>query len=226
MAYFAKKMEYCANETSFVALVMIAKKKGGNPVKFVLYKYAMNYGAKMVEFNAEQEETAIKSFPYGPIIFEDIEENRELQRLGLPRCRKKVWQKTTDWLYEVGAGGAYQMHSDSDWVKVGKPAIWKNRRKKMRPKFGELGHLLIIRQLYLRDLRRELSNIKCDLDDIVLYYEDGGEAYLREDLTTREKDRVYELKLEIERVEHLISATEGKISALKAEMKFKRNNRR
>lgn len=183
MAYFAKKIKYAASMTEFTALIAIASKKRRIPIKFILYKYyGISGKAEMIEFKTDKKEDAIKIFPYGPGGFWGDPENR------------KLWQKTTGWLYEVGVGGSYEIHAEEDWVKVGRPNRCKSRRKKFQPKFGELGHILLIAEARLEAQKEELSYV---LDD------------------------------EIEKVKRLkndISDSESYISAIKAEMKFKRKN--
>lgn len=41
MSFYAKEIEFCADDEcgAYVALIAIAKKKGGNPIKFVLYRF-------------------------------------------------------------------------------------------------------------------------------------------------------------------------------------------
>lgn len=223
MAYFAKKIDYCANETSFVALIEIAKKKGGKPIKFILYRYAMNYGAEMIDFGNNKKK-AKKYFPYGPVVFEeeiDVISGGDCSYL--PKTRKNLWKKTTGWLYEVAIGGGYEIHSSGDWIKVGRPAIWKKHRRKMCLRFGELGHILLVNELRLRNLNSARNGIQDVLDDILFYYDDEGEQELRDDLNVEEKNRVGELEAEIESINNLISKTESEFLFLRSEMKHKRS---
>lgn len=204
MAYFAKKMNYCANETSFVALLVISRKKGGKPIKFVLYRYSSNgydssgCESEMIEFGPDKKDEAVKSFPSGPIVFEE-------QTEFFPRRIKNLWKKTTEWLYEVGAGGAYAVYSAGTYVKVGRPAPFNKRRKKFRLKFGELSHILIV-------LRKEIKSMEEEREYLV---EEAGENMLS-------SEELIDIEKKIAEIEEEINIESKRANALIEEMKWKK----
>lgn len=219
MAYFAKKIKYCANEYSFVALLIIARKKGGEPIKFILYRYNMNGLAEMIEFNANEKEKAIRSFPYGPIVFEEPDKEFEDGTEFLPKRRKNLWQKTTGWLYKVGVGGWYQVYPGEIWVKVGRQSL--RERKKLRLRFGELGHLFLVEKLRLKNAEKKKSDLEIKLENLLYDHDNKGEI-IDADLTPGQKEKTGKLEKEIDALKKDISNIESKISSLKEEMRFKR----
>lgn len=205
MAYFARKIDYCACENEFVSLIEIAAKKGGEPIKFVLYRYNSYFKPEMVEFGPGLKKDAKKAFPYGPIIYEDVPENEIVEEL--PRPRKNPWQKTTKWLYKVGAGGGYQICPKGTWIKIGRPAPWKKRRRKLRLKIGELGHILLLKKRRIEVLHEIESNLRSQLD------------------YSEEPEIVEESEESLEKIKTTISKEWADIEALKSEMRFRQNNR-
>ncbi|MEK7568704.1 MAG: hypothetical protein AAB497_01150 [Patescibacteria group bacterium] len=160
MAFYAKKIRYGANDEvgAYVALIAVAKKKGGKPIRFVLYRF-LSVGLKgvfeSVEFSSSQEKEAMEAFPFGPVVYRPIEEELEgLQGLmeegKLPRTRISQWKMTTDWLSNVAVGGS--RYPRGTWVKLRKrPYTWRKsgprKKKKLRLKFGSLEHkLLVVRE--------------------------------------------------------------------------------
>lgn len=203
---FAKKIGYCANETSYVALLEISKKKGGAPIKFVLYRYIMGGIFESIEFAGNEREVARKAFPFGPVIYKPIEEEMEglqwLMREGrLLRTRINPWEATTDWLEDIAMGGAYNQYPKGIWVKVGKPNTWRQRRarrkKRSHLRFGELGHILMKRKFEMKQI------------------EDGLTFPLFED---RRKNIEEEIQSEIE-------GAQKNIKRILAEMKFVRDQK-
>lgn len=99
MAYFARKISYAASETSFIAFIAIARKKGGRAIKYIAYRYCIEGVHEIVEFDR----------------FKDIQ-------VHMPFGGNLVkWQKTSDWLYGVGAGGFHEQHKEGLWVKIFSP---------------------------------------------------------------------------------------------------------
>lgn len=208
---FARKIRYCAGEFGFVALVLIASKKGGSPIKFVLYNANVNqsyngYEIRMIEYGANDEKVAMKDFPYGPVVYE---EPTELQKqnpdIHWSRQRKDFWKETTGWLWDVAVGGGYQVYRDGDWVRVGRPRRWKDRRKNKNKvlKFGELAHIYMMHEKILENLQSELCEIESEID------ENGFDPILEEEIF-EEKDAV----------EDKISQVREKLGGLKEEMKY------
>ncbi len=180
MAFYAKKIKYVAGDEcgAYVALIAIAKKKGGKPSKFVLYRF-LSVGPlgifDSVEFPSSQEKNARKAFPCGPIVYRPIEEELEgAQDLIRDGCMARTpinpWNITTDWLNSVAVGGAYEVYPKGTWVKLRKhPYTWRKDgpRKKKRSclKFGDLGHILLKRKLELEGIKEELVFLLNDIGD-------------------------------------------------------------
>lgn len=216
MSYFAKKIRYVANLYAFVALVEIAKKKGGRPIKSVLYKYGFNSFCsgkifEMIDFGAN-ESAARKSFPFGPVIFEELTElEKQNPDIHWSRRKKYLWEKTTDWLYDVAVGGGYQIHQDGDWVRVGRPRRWKDRRKNKNKvlKFGELAHIYMMHEKILENLQMGLYEIGSGID------ESSSGPISEKGVFEEEKDVI----------DDMISQVRNKLKGLKEEMKFVRRKK-
>ena len=76
MTYFARKLRYSASDgdggASYMALIELAKRKGGMPVDFILYLRVIQYNypaesiIKMIRLEVESAEEAIRRFwPWG-----------------------------------------------------------------------------------------------------------------------------------------------------------------
>lgn len=227
MAFYARKLRYCTNDKVgvSVALIEITKKRGMAPIKFVLYRSIGRGGIfESIDFAGNKRETAIKAFPFGPITFDD--RARELLRAGIsrPRCIN-LWEKTTDWLAGIAAGGAYNQYPKGAWVKVGKPNTWRHRyarKKKMfRLKFGSLEHKL----LFIREGKKYLRN---------RIYEKKGNLDTLHELYLKEKKELVRLKILFEKAELAdeIMALEVEVDEIKAreclivaEMKYVRDKK-
>lgn len=99
MVCFARKISYAASPTSFIAFIAIARKKGGMAIKYIAYRYCIEGIHEMIEFDR----------------FRDIQTH-------MPFGGDLVkWQKTSDWLYAVGAGGFFEKHKQGLWVEVNSP---------------------------------------------------------------------------------------------------------
>lgn len=213
MAYFARKIDYVANAYSFVALVEIARKRGGEPIKLVLYRYGFRSFSRgqifeMIEFAPDKGEEAKKSFPYGPIVYDDSMIVNEFgdQAYFDRKEVKNLWRKTTDWLYEVAAGGAYQIYPKGTWVKIGRERRWKDRRKRRIKvlRFGELGHIYMINEKELERLESMVSEISGD--------------ELTEEMSEDMCDKMQEIENQIRQIE-------DKLTGLREEMKYVRKKR-
>ncbi|MHB8709956.1 MAG: hypothetical protein ACYC6X_00120 [Minisyncoccota bacterium] len=149
MAYFARKLRYAAyNEdvgSDFIALVELAKKKGGRPVEFVLYRASEGRKGnrkEMIRLSAETAEDAIKRF--WPLDEGTGEE--------FPGHDSNQWKKTSFWLYLVAT--VYERLLPGTWARVGMPRSWRTRKKKPL-QFGNLAHILLVHQARLRGLLHE-----------------------------------------------------------------------
>lgn len=203
MAYFARKLRYAAYDGDagggFMALIELAKKKGGRPVEFVLYRWAQypnNERSEMIRLSAATAEEAIKRF-----WFLDEGTGKEF-----PGHESDRWKKTSFWLYSVAVGGSYERVSSGTWVRVGMPAPWKKRRKKrpLQLQFGNSAHILLVHYARLRGLEHEKLALEFDLIGIP-----GNEtAY------AQVQEQVEEIKEEIVSILATINST-------KAEMRYR-----
>ncbi|MDD3498723.1 MAG: hypothetical protein PHH24_04465 [Candidatus Moranbacteria bacterium] len=147
MALYAKKIDYVAYDgeegSQFAALIKLSKKKGGEPISFVLYRYdTISRKPEMIERSLEKE--ARKIFPYGredPFIWEEND-----------------WLPTTRWLYPVAVGGGYGIYQKETWVKVGRPCPKRRRKKSL--KFGELSCIYSMLSKKKEDLSLEICMLK------------------------------------------------------------------
>lgn len=171
MALFARNSDFFADDEvgAYVAFIAIAKKKGGRPIKFVLYRF-LSVGPKgmfeSTEFSSHQEEEAKEAFPFGPILYRPIEEESDgmrdlIENQKFPRTRINPWKKTTDWLSDVAVGGS--RYPKGTWVKLRKrPYTWRKdgprKKKKLRLKFGSLEHRLLT-------VREEIACLKGNISE-------------------------------------------------------------
>lgn len=153
---FARKLRYGAHDgeagAHFAALLEIARRKGGKPVGFVLYRYIRQYfcpeenRSEMIHIEAQTAEEAVKRFWPPPT---------------------KGWEKTTLWLYAVSVGGGYEIFPGGTWVKIGRPAFRAKRRRKKPLRFGNVSHIHHIHAERLCNLQRELQKLsREDAEDI------------------------------------------------------------
>ncbi len=223
MAYFARKLQYGAHDgeesASYMALLELAKKKGGRSIGFVLYRRVIQYRfpnedrTEMVRLNAETVEEAIKRFwPLGEGIGKEF-----------PGERSDRWEKTTLWIDRVAVGGSYEQFRPGTWVRVGTPVSWLRRRGKKRSlRFGNLGHILLSHQLQLRALKEEkarieyefmcsLSNLEgYDIEECCNYVPKENEAaYARTQAVSQENIR--RITEEIDSVLSVIDITEAEM---------------
>ena len=148
MALFAKKIRYVGSGNDegcsggFVALIKLSNKKGGEAVRFILYRYSGDKDkADMIEVSFQNE--AEKMFPYG--------------KIGL-------WKPTSMWLFKVAVGGAYAVFGDNVWVKVGKPHPRPKKKKKTRLVFGELSHLYRIWNGAKKSFEEKIGSLEFELN--------------------------------------------------------------
>lgn len=190
MTYFARKLEYGAHDdeagAQFMALLEIAKKKGGRPIEFVLYQRIMQYYypsenvTRMIRFTATTAEEAIKRFwPWNEGTGKEF-----------PGWESDRWEKTTPWLYPVAVGGSYEGVRPGDWVRVGVPAPWRNRHRKSGGKSCDTACQLRQLEREMRHVREQLLGARSDIS--VAEYnlrnfddDDGEEAALLADAVTR-----------------------------------------
>lgn len=158
MALFAKRIDYGASMTSYVALLAIAKKKGGTPISYIVYGY-----------NITDEPFVMLPF----FTYDEAKQNT------YPPLWKEDGISTTAWLYPVAVGGAYQRHPEGTWVRVPTPRLVARKRGKKIPKFGDLGELYRIAKKEHAMLKQELIDLSsmdgCSYEDIYWIMMDDGE---------------------------------------------------
>lgn len=232
---FAKKIKYGADDEvgTYVALVAIAKKKGGKPIKFVLYRF-LSIGPKgmfeSVEFSGSQEKEAVGAFPSGPIIYRPIEEefewNRDLIDQGvILRGRINPWKKTTNWLSNVAAGGAFRAYPDGAWVKTRKrPYTWRKNgpreKRRLRLRFGSLEHRLLV-------IRKEISCLKGQISEKRTEIKIRHREYNNEKGETawRLLFKNVDMEKEIDMLEAEVDELEAEETRIIAEMKYVRDKK-
>jgi hypothetical protein len=243
MAYFARKLRYGAHDgesgASYMALLELAKKKGGKPVGFVLYlrqiQYAHSYGyekypgsneVKMIRLKAHSAEEAIVRFWPWEWDYDTYEYKPEYGK-EFPGWESDRWEKTTLWLDFVAAGGGYEacgFYRDGlnkqerlfgRWTRVGTPAPWSKHRKKKLLQFGNLGHILRAHQLSIPALKEQQFELRRDLDELLSYDEDTDSMYLEEE--NREKHEAVEARMEA--VQKEIAEVETLMAITRAEMR-------
>lgn len=228
MAYFARKLRYGAHDGDggafYFALIELAKKKGGRPVGFVLYRRIIDYHnrssqAEMIRLTAGTVEEAIRRF--WPSDAKDIGNE-------FPGHKSDRWERTTFWLNHVAAGGGYERlgyenHYErgirlGGWAKVGTPTLRLKRRKRRKKKplqIGNLAHIILKHQAQLPELSRERSFVQLELDTIMSYDEDGH-IYVAED-----DNEKYVLLLEtIAEIDERIAFIVAEIYRTKDEMRY------
>lgn len=228
MAYFARKLQYGAHDgdagAHYFALLELARRKGGRPIGFVLYRRIMQDNfpaenlAEMIRLSADTAEEAVKRF---------WPSDAEGMGNEFPGHRSNRWKKTTLWLSLVAAGGGYERFGykndregirPGNWARVGTPAPWAKRRKRKKPlQIGNLGHILLAHQAQLHVLleewsvlMRKLSGLEmCDRDD------DGNFFVPKED-----EAEFNEISAEIEKLDGEIDSVRADIARTKAEMQY------
>ena len=205
MASFARKLEYAAHDGegggSFIALIVLTKRKGGTPISFFLYRYIVHY------FDGKEELDMIRLKEP-----KTADEARCYFLFGkgskFPGHDSPLWQKTTDWLYTVAVGGSYERHSPGVWARVGSPSPWKKRRKRKPLQIGNPAHIILVREAKIRLLVEEKSDLVHDLSDLKSYW-------------SRASGNTASIEREIAVVDEKIAATYRDIQNLKDELRFK-----
>ena len=228
MTYFARKLRYGAHDgevgANYIALIELAKKKGGAPVGFVLYRQLIqfNYPAEnlteMIRLSAKTAEEAIKRF--WPCWDDKEDTGKEF-----PGHQSEKWIKTTLWLNFVAVGGGYEAFGyrhDSKgirlgrWVRVGTPAPWSKRRKNKKPlQFGLPAHIILVDRLRIRAVKEEKEELHRQLNELESYDEDDNNNYVPE-----ENQAEYEaIENDIALLNDEIASIEAKIEALRGKMR-------
>lgn len=124
MALFAHELRHGAYDMGaylyFISLIEIARKKGGPPIKLVLFRHVMYWNfpeqndSRMTRVNTEMDVLAL-----WPSDEEDVQRD-------ILQCDDR-WKKTTAWLCPVAVDGWHEPFLRDAWVKVCEP---KKRKKK------------------------------------------------------------------------------------------------
>ncbi|MDE2173534.1 MAG: hypothetical protein KGJ31_03040 [Patescibacteria group bacterium] len=225
MAYFARKLRYGAHDgeagANYIALIELARKKGGAPVGLLLYQRIIQYNfpaenrTEMIRLPAKTAEEAIKRFWHS----DEKGEGKEF-----PGFYSKLWQKTTLWLNHVAVGGGYEGYGyrhDSKgiqpgrWVRVGTPASWSRHRKKKRPlQFGLPAHIILVDQARIRGIEEDIDDLKYKLNELESYDDEGDCNYVPEENQEEYEaieSRVAALRCEIFSIHAKIEALHGKM---------------
>lgn len=211
MATYARKLRYGAHDgeagANYMALIELARKKGGPPVGFVLYRRVVQYYLKgedqteMIRLDAVSADEAVKRFwPWYP---HDEECGKEF-----PGFQSDRWEKTTLWLDFVAAGGGYEScgyeYATNDrparpgrWVKVGTPAPWKRRHKKKPLRFGFPPHIALKLRLEAEVITEEISSLRSKQVDLEVCVSDDEESGVDPDVPERYRQEHEEIEGQI-----------------------------
>jgi len=223
MTYFARRLEYAACDgdggASFIALVELAKKKGGKAVGFFLYRYTLHYGDGKSEFDMirlQEPKTTDEARMYWMF--------REKSKF--PGVRSPLWKKTSKWLYAVSVGGWYKQFYPGTWVKVCFPSPWKKRRTKKALQVGNPAHILVSLEYQLRLILEEMCSLERERNSLELYSYEPDEGFVCEsdegfvpDQNLTEHTRITQ---EITAVEEEIDGIYRDIRNIKDELRFKK----
>lgn len=227
MTYFARKLRYGAHDgesgANYIALLELAKKKGGSPVGFLLYQRIIQYNVpaenrtEMIQLPVETAEEAIRRFWFS---------DEKGMGKEFPGFQSDRWEKTTLWLDLVAVGGGYERfgyrnNSDGiypgDWVRVGMPAPWSRRRGRKKPlQFGHPAHIILVDRARIRSIEEDVDELKYQLNELESYDDDSDRNYVP-DYNQAEYEAV-EYKIELLKGE--IASIEAKIEALRGKMRL------
>jgi len=140
MALFAKKVEYWASMTSYITLLVLARKKGGKPISYIVYAY-----------NSAEAPFVMRSF----FTLEDAQENVSCILDGYFQIPWEGFITTSGWLHHVASGGGYQIFPERVWVRVPVPKLICRKRNRKPIQFGDVGFLY-------RQARKELVMLEDD----------------------------------------------------------------
>lgn len=226
MAYFARKLRYGAHDgeagANYIALIELAKKKGGTPVGFLLYQRIIQYNfpaesrTEMIRLPVKTTEEAVKRFWFS---------DEKGMGKEFPGFHSKLWQKTTLWLDFVAVGGWYESSGyehdsagvrPSRWVRVGTPAPWSKHRRRKKPlQFGHSAHIILVDQARIRAIEEEIDELKYQLNELESYDDEGDCNYVPD----------YN-QAEYEAVEEAVTLLYGEISSIRAKIEALRGKMR
>jgi len=207
---FARKLCYGAHDgedqSSFMALIEFALKKGGAPTGFVIYfriinrSFSSSNRTKMLRLKACTDKEAIQDFwPWG-----------ETRGKEFPGFDSDRWEKTTRWLDRVALG------YEGMWVRVGTPSPCSARRKR-KLQFGNISQILHLKKLWLKGLEEDGRLFELQNELSILEEEDEeGCTYVPE-----ENNRLYaQVSEELDKILAELELAKGDIEITKAEMRY------
>lgn len=221
MAYFARKLRYGAHDgdagAHYFALLELARKKGGPPIGFVLYRRIMfpaESRTEMIRLSAGTAEEAIRRF------WPSDERGAGKE---FPGYKSDKWQKTTLWLDPVatkcfGYKNDHEGVRSGSWVRVGTPAPRSKRRKRKKPlQIGNLGHILFAHKERFHILLDEKRVLTMELAKLEEYDDETDSTYV-----PIEKHAVFdEISAEVERLDAEINPIWADIVRTEAEMRYR-----
>jgi len=212
---FARKLCYGAHDgedqSSFMALIEFAKKKGGPPSGFAIYYRIINHSyidsdkIRMLRIEAKTVEEAQEFWPWGA--------SKGVKKK-FPGFESDLWEKTTRWLDRVALG------YEGVWVRVGSPSPCSARRKR-KLSFGNISQILRIRELRFTGLELEyeekLRGLLEDRSCLEIFNEDSDEGtYVLEE----NREEHAQINKEIAEIQAIFDAAKCDILATKEEMRF------
>lgn len=145
MALFAKRLECWASEISYSAIIVIAKKKGGDPTSYIIYA---------CEAKGEDCRFVMRSFF-----------SHEEAKKYVASKHGEDFHVTSPWLNHVATG----FHGDG-WMRVPTPRIGPRKRGKRPPLFGDLGFFYRTAKAEEAEANERMKAIEKELDELVEEY--------------------------------------------------------
>lgn len=141
MALFAKKLEYYGSKVGYLALLAIAKKKGGKSISYIIYIYNSSSGWTMRSFFTLTEAQNATHF-----------------------VGSRTLSPTTEWLHRVASSGDYKEIPIGVWARVPVPCIGGRKRKKKQMQVGDLGVLYRLAESEKRNAQKRLQDLDLEIE--------------------------------------------------------------
>ena len=150
MALFAHELRHSAYDMGaylyFISLIELARKKGGPPVKFVLFRHVMYWNFP------EQNDSRIARVDAEMAVMALWPSDEEGVQRDVLQCDDR-WKKTTSWLCPVAVDGWHEPSLRDAWVKVCEPK--KREKKSLDANAIRLKQERIRKTEYLCDLAKQ-----------------------------------------------------------------------
>lgn len=145
MALFAKRLENWASEVMYGAILAIAKKKGGAPISYIVYRYIpAEDGTCFMMRPCFSQKEAKKLVTSGP---------------------QEEFMVTSSWLNHVATG-----FWGDGWMRVPTPRIGGRQRGRKPPLFGDLGYFYRKAKAEEFEAHEHLKAIERELDELIEEY--------------------------------------------------------